>query len=352
MAAIQQAAKLSRAVLAVEDKGVIEKEDLSPVTVADFAIQALIVATLSRAFPTDRFVGEESAAALRENPTLLRRTWDYLERVAHEAGVDTPACIPESPERMCEMIDQCGGVPGRGDDDRVWIIDPIDGTKTFVRGEMFGINVALLKGGKQVAGIVGLPLMAVDPPSPVTNSTIDLSGKGSIMFAVRGYGTYIRPLTGSLTETKPRRVQALPRDKALEDMRVASCFNLVDSGIDSAHADVAAKLGVEFPGCDLVGWVPRWAVLGLGLAEVTVWVYKERERRGKIWDHAGAMLLFEEVGGKITDVDGKEIDLAAGRKMVANFGFVAAPEHLHAKVLETVRQVLVDSGKGHLLEKA
>lgn len=62
------------------------------------------------------------------------------------------------------------------------------------------------------------------------------------------------------------------------------------------------------------------------------------------------MLLFEEVGGKITDINGKPIDLGVGRKMSANFGFVAAPKALHATVLETVQQVLREQGKGHLLE--
>ncbi len=47
----------------------LEKDDLSPVTVADFAIQALLTATIHAAYPEDKFVGgEESAAGLREHP--------------------------------------------------------------------------------------------------------------------------------------------------------------------------------------------------------------------------------------------------------------------------------------------
>lgn len=61
------------------------------------------------------------------------------------------------------------------------------------------------------------------------------------------------------------------------------------------------------------------------------------------------MLLFEEVGGIITDVDGRKIDLSAGRRLQQNFGFVAAPPQLHAKVLKTVQDTLKEQGKGHLL---
>jgi 3'(2'), 5'-bisphosphate nucleotidase len=90
--------------------------------------------------------------------------------------------------------------------------------------------------------------------------------------------------------------------------------------------------------------------MATGAANMTVWVYKKRERYAKIWDHAGAMLLFEEVGGMITDVHGKEIDLTAGRKLEANFGFVAAPKSLHDVVLRAVHDTLRSSGKEELLQ--
>lgn len=99
----------------------------------------------------------------------------------------------------------------------------------------------------------------------------------------------------------------------------------------------------------MLPWVLRWAALAMGLGNTTVWVYKRRDRYAKAWDHAGAMLLFEETGGKITDVHGKDIDLAAGRKMSANFGFVAAPERLHPRVLAAVQDVLREAGHEELL---
>ncbi|KAJ8124938.1 hypothetical protein O1611_g8702 [Lasiodiplodia mahajangana] len=124
---------------------------------------------------------------------------------------------------------------------------------------------------------------------------------------------------------------------------------MLDSGVDDAHKAVMARLGIASKGCDFLAWVLRWVTLGLGLANITVWVYKKRERVGKIWDHAGAMLLFEEVGGKITDIDGKDIDLTVGRLMAENHGFVAAPRSVHDHVLKTVHEVLHEQGKAHLL---
>lgn len=347
--AIQQAAKLSQSVISAADKGVIEKDDLSPVTVADFAIQALLTATIHHAFPEDRFVGEESSKDLRDNPALLDRVWDLLQRL-RDAEAQGLCALPASPDQMCEMIDWCGlGVPGGPDSGRVWVFDPIDGTQTFVRGQAYAINVALLEGGRQLLSIVGCPTIPVDAAAPITDATVDPSGRGLIAFAARGHGTYVRPLSAPPDEVVIRRVEPHARSAAREDLRSVTCFQSLVSGIDDAHQTIVERLGASFPGCDLLGWVPRWVSLALGAGNMTVWVYKRRDRVAKIWDHAGAMLLFEEVGGKITDVHGKDIDLTAGRKLSANYGFVAAPAKLHGAVLATVHEVLREQGKDHLL---
>ncbi|XXG96890.1 hypothetical protein Hte_003181 [Hypoxylon texense] len=348
--AIQSAAKLSQAVISIDDKGVIEKDDLSPVTVADFAIQALLTATIHHAFPNDKFVGEESAAELRDNPLLLDRVWELLQRL-RENEEQSLCKLPESPHQMCEMIDWCGfGEPGGSNAGRVWVFDPIDGTKTFVQRMAYAINVALLEGSKQVLSVVGCPTLSVDAKSPVTNTTLDPTGRGCIVFAAKGYGTYVCHLAGSSPhDVQARKIEPHAETTSTQALRPVSCYNMLDSGVDDVHQLIMENLGIQTQGCDLLAWVLRWVTLGLGLANMTVWVYKKRSRTGKVWDHAGAMLLFEEVGGKITDIDGKDIDLGVGRKMVENHGFVAAPTAMHATVLETVQRVLQEQGKGYLL---
>lgn len=339
--AVQRAARLSQSLISSRDKATIQKDDLSPVTVGDFAIQALLTAALHRAFPDDGFVGEESAAELRANSALRDRVWKAVNEFAE--------VVPESEEQMCEMIDWCGnGTPAAGGK-RVWVFDPIDGTKTFVQGKMYAINVALLQGGKQLLSVVGCPVLAVDAREPITNDTVDPTGTGSILFAVNGYGAYIRPLPGAAGEVQVRRLGTLDETLTLSDLKLVTSVYMADSGVDEVHKAVAEKLGIAYPGSDLLAWVVRWVSLALGLANVTFWVYKRRDRLAKVWDHAGAMLLFEEVGGKVTDVDGKDIDLSAGRKLTANYGWVAAPRHLHGAVLKAVRETLREQGRDDLL---
>ncbi|CAK7242305.1 MAG: hypothetical protein STHCBS139747_003792 [Sporothrix thermara] len=365
---VEQAARVSQAVLPDTDKGAVEKEDnLGPVTIGDFAIQALLTSSLHAAFPSDLFVGEEDASALRADPVLCDRVWTTLQRTVDVSGADSAVVLPASPAAMCDAIDRCQNAPGAG---RVWVFDPIDGTKTFLRREMYAINVALLVDGQQTLSVVACPLLSPDNDDSaayacITNDSVDPTGRGSLLFAVRDHGAYVRPLFSSAkggaagngsAASDAIAVEAAPALRRLgpavatQPLRPVTCFFLQESALDDVHRGVAERLGVAFPGSDLLGWVPRWASLAMGRANTTVWVYRRRDRHAKIWDHAGAMLLFAETGGVVTDVDGRPIDLLAGRHLTNNFGFVAAPTaESHAVVLRAVHDVLRAQGKLDLL---
>lgn len=389
--AVQRAARLSTHILASaqqqqdasspsasqapsqDEMGVVAKDDLSPVTVADFAIQALLTCTIHRAFPDDRFVGEESADALRANPALLARVWDALQHTRREQEQDHEsagdAALPSSPhpngeahfpatqDEMCDMIDWCGaGHPGAGG--RIWVFDPIDGTENFVQGLVYAINAALLDGGRQALSVVGCPNLAPSVAYPAGDASLDPSGEGCLLLAARGSGAFVRPLRGDpavtpctrLADLAPASSSSSTSETAPAPLLLRSTSARNTSGLGDVHAEVARRLGVEWPGSVLLPWVLRWVLLAFGVGNATWWVYKERARLAKVWDHAGAMLLFEEVGGRVTDVDGADIDLTVNRKMTANYGFVAAPAAVHGKVLATVREVLQEQ-RPELLEK-
>ncbi|POR36341.1 3'(2'),5'-bisphosphate nucleotidase, partial [Tolypocladium paradoxum] len=234
--ALQNAARLSQSIISAQDKGAIEKADLSPVTVADFAVQALLIATFQDAFPGDRFVGEEDASGLRDNEALLERVWELLQRV----GGDGATALPATRELMCDLIDEAGASsPGGDGSGRTWVFDPIDGTKTYVRGELYAINIGLLVDGKQTLGAVGCPNMPMDAAAPLCNADIDPSGEGCIVYAVKGHGAFIRKLRGSADDAPPRR---LPRQQAPDALRFVTCVGIVDSALAGVHEAVAARL--------------------------------------------------------------------------------------------------------------
>jgi 3'(2'), 5'-bisphosphate nucleotidase len=63
----------------------------------------------------------------------------------------------------------------------MWTIDPIDGTKGFLRGEQYAVCVSLIVDAQVQVGVIGCPNLPIDPQNPD-------SGRGCIFVAVRGHG--------------------------------------------------------------------------------------------------------------------------------------------------------------------
>src|SRR4029453_15089164 len=113
----------------------LTKEDRSPVTVADFGAQAIVCRDLAREFSRDSVVAEEDSAALRapENAASLASVTEYVGRQIEGA----------SPNDVATWIDHGNGAVAP----RFWTLDPIDGTKGFVRGDQYAVALALIEGG-------------------------------------------------------------------------------------------------------------------------------------------------------------------------------------------------------------
>lgn len=84
----------------------------------------------------------------------------------------------------------------------------------------------------------------------------------------------------------------------------------------------------------------KYIAMAVGGHDVMVRIPVNDGHRTALWDHAGGHLLAEEMGIKITDVEGKDIDFGEGRRFYKNLGNVAAPVALHAQVLKTVQEVM------------
>ena len=134
--AVRQAARLCLTVRAALKPEVLDKRDKSPVTVADFGSQAVVCRALGIAFPDDPVIAEEDAAELGRwgNPAVL----DEVVGQVRALGLD--AVRNPSPAKVAP------GWIDRGASsqycDRFWTIDPIDGTKGFLRHEQYAVALA------------------------------------------------------------------------------------------------------------------------------------------------------------------------------------------------------------------
>src|SRR6478736_7127306 len=138
--AVREASLLARRIQREMVGGGLTKDDRSPVTVADFAVQALVARRLAENFPTAALVGEEQADALRleEGITILDQITDFVRTAISDA----------TPEEVCGLIDR-----GSGDAPKTfWTLDPIDGTKGFLRREQYAVAFGLIENGRVQLG--------------------------------------------------------------------------------------------------------------------------------------------------------------------------------------------------------
>jgi len=307
IAAVRQAAELCRAVRSSIDPGSVSKKDKSPVTVADFGSQALICRALALAFPGDRVVAEEDSAALNEaeNSAVAAQVLHQVRRLCPEAGE----------QEVRAWIDRGGSHEGGG---RFWTIDPIDGTKGFLRNEQYAIALALVVEGRPVVAALGCP---------------NLDG-GTLFSAVHGRGATLRPMMDLATEPVPICVSTT------SDAAAGRFCESVESG-HSSHGEAAAvaqTLGITAPPIRMDSQC-KYGVVARGEADIYLRLPTRAGYIERIWDHAAGALIVLEAGGRVTDIAGKPLEFHHGRGLEANRGVIASNGRLQDRVLAALAQV-------------
>ena len=313
----------------------LPKDDSTPVTIADFAAQALLISAIHEAFPEDKFVGEEDSTALREDAALGDRVYELISR-AKSYGFDDLAS-PNSEEDMLRLIDLGGSGQG-GREGRFWVMDPVDGTATFLRGEQYAVSLALIEDGKQILGVLACPNLKLDGDGRVQETSIDKEGLGVMLSVIKGRGVSIRYLANGVELPSAQPLGGLQAPPKTENYHIVNTSTSSSTRMDIAQT-VAAKLGARYPGTDIWSSHMRYAALAVGGGDFFVRVPAKKTAKSYIWDHAGAQLIFTELGGRITDLDGKEIDFGAGRDLERNHGLVVARGNAYDVVFATVKAV-------------
>lgn len=340
--AVHRASIVAKTMQAVVDKGSRDKEDASPVTVADFATQAILISALRHHFPEDQFIGEESAAALRQDPELVERVWALVSALKpgraethpdeglDEVAAEIQAAIPATRDEMLRNIDLGGDGEGVGQQ-RTWILDPIDGTATFIRGQQFAVSVALIVDGEQRVGVVGYPNFK-DEGAVVHEDLIDQDGYGLLVSAVKGHGASKRAMLRSGLQPAEKLMQAKADELVFVESLASPYIN------QERHKTVRDRLQAAELSTDLWSMQVKYGALTVGACNTMVRIPKHEDHRPWAWDHAGGMLVYEESGGMLTDLHGRPFRYC-GRKLMENVGLVAALPEVHAQVLEVARQV-------------
>lgn len=313
IAAVREAALLCSAVQSTVTEDVLQKKDKSPVTVADFGSQALVLRAVREAFPDDPIIAEEGSAELRkeENAHLRDRMMEEIHTLRPDVSF----------EEVASWIDFGDNREGA---DRFWTLDPIDGTKGFLRGEQYAISLGMLEGGEIKIGILALPNFGSFLP--------EVGEKGVLFVAIRGQGVAAQPLSGGeFVEVKV---------SGLEDVSRARFCESVESG-HSDHSwsgQVAKRLGITQESVRMDSQA-KYGALSMGAADIYLRLPTRPGYREMIWDHAAGVIVVEEAGGSVSDVDGKPLDFTRGYRLEDNRGVIVSCGPFHQQIVDAVVEV-------------
>jgi 3'(2'), 5'-bisphosphate nucleotidase len=314
-AIVTEAAGLARRVQdeIVANKQALTKDDRSPVTIADLAIQGLVSERLAERFPADLLLAEEESGILGSRPDIADRIVGLLG--LRGLALDR-AGLAAALDRGGSDADSAG---------RRWVLDPIDGTKGFLRGDQYAVALALVVDGHVVVGVLGCPNL----PRP----DLGAADRGCLFAAQRGQGATASDLTGGTPA--PIHVEAI------HDPSLAAVCESVEAAhaAHSEQAEIARRLGIERAPVRIDSQC-KYAVVARGEASVYLRFPRSKEYREKVWDHAAGSLVIEEAGGRVSDLHGDPLDYSAGRLLGRHYGIVATNGTLHDRVLEVCRDVI------------
>ena len=236
-----------------------------PVTIADRTASKIIVEGLQDAFPEDGILSEEEI---------------------------------DPPERLDKM--------------RVWIIDPIDGTKGFInRDGDFAVQIGLAENGEPVLGVVLLP----------AHNRLYFSTKNGGAFLVENEETPQRIEVSDKTDFSKMSLAVSRNHLSPKMKRIKQHFGLKNK---MQRGSVGLKVGL--------------------IAEQICDLYVHLSPRTKYWDTCAPQAILEEAGGKLTDVFGEHI-IYTLRDVQNHNGVLASNGAAHEKAVNTLRPLLTEFGR-------
>jgi 3'(2'), 5'-bisphosphate nucleotidase len=292
----------------------LSKSDKSPVTIADYGSQAIICKLIKEKFPNDIIVAEEDSKELRKPGPGHSR---ILAQVTHYVNTFIPN---SSSEEVCSWIDFSSHFVA----DRFWALDPIDGTKGFLRGDQYAIALALVENGSVGLGLLACPNLYLDKDEPYGK-------RGCLFFALRRKGSVQMDMDGGNRQNLSVSKVENPREATFTE------------SVEPDHADhlfhqrLGRKLNISKPSLRMDSQA-KYGIVARGEATLYLRIPSpsEPDYRENIWDHAAGSIIAEEAGGKVTDALGRPLDFSCGIKMEKNYGIVVTNGILHEVVLKAL----------------
>lgn len=290
-----------------EDVSAAEKDDRSPVTIADYGSQAILCRAIQQHYPDDAVIAEENGEDFLANTTPAQR-----ERVRGLVGDALDETVTDK-----QLVAWMNYARDRDTAGRTWVIDPIDGTKGFLANRGYTIALGLMENFTPTAGVLGSPGY----------------GDGWLFYAVDG-AAYRVPLAGG--EPEVMHVSARAADGE---------FAVVES-VETKHAahDLMASIytgaGCPNPVVKRVDGQDKYGMVACGDADLYLRVSPKRGYIEKIWDHAAGVAIIKAAGGVVTDGYGQPLDFSHGERLERNSFVVVSNGQRHDAIIGALKRAI------------
>lgn len=257
------------------------------------------------------------AAAARKAGRLLARDFGEVEhlQISRKGPADFVSIADTKAEKTLVqelkrarpayafLLEESGDIPGEGDSDFRWIIDPLDGTTNFLHGlPHFAISIALTQGDQIIAAVVYQPLT------------------DELFWAERGRGAYLNS----------QRLRVSGR-RDLNQSVIATGIPFHGRG---DHAMFLKEMTEVMPA---VAGIRRFGAASLDLAYVAAGRFDGFwESNLAPWDIAAGILLVQEAGGSVTEFNNRARMMETGEILATN-------NLLHGPVMRLLRNARQDS---------
>jgi len=355
--AVKYAARLSYLIQEkFQDVQLISKKDLSPVTAADYGAQAVISLILFAHNCPCRLLGEEESItlALDENKTVLETVVNAVNEIyphniffhqcsSRREDIRVPhVVLPWTAQDIIDAIKMGNINVGEIAENDFWVLDPIDGTKGFLRRGQYAIGLAFLRDNVPIIGIIASPKLPFFGWEDAAGEVPFLPGPefiGSLFTASLGNGAYVEPLISNKDLSLADDVNLPPRR-----IHTSSTTNTADivftESYESEHTNrllsdrLFHHLHIQKDPIRIDS-MSKFGLLAQGDVQLLMRLKTAPEM---IWDQAPGNLIVTEAGGVVTDGNGHPLDFSTGKTLTNNKRvIVSANRSIHDKVIEALQ---------------
>ncbi|XP_038711042.1 putative PAP-specific phosphatase, mitochondrial isoform X7 [Tripterygium wilfordii] len=238
------------------------------------------------------------------------------------------------------------------------VLDPIDGTKGFLKGNeaLYVVGLAFIVEGEIVLGVMGCPNWQEDVPCKSNaedkGSETILSSSGIIMVAHVGCGTWMKRLavmmgrSAKLPEYWTRCLVdkcqlvhkarfCIPESQTWASMPLSASLNERNDASSTGDREILLL-------STCCGSLCKYLMVASGKASVFI-LRVRSQTLVKAWDHAVGIICVHEAGGKVTDWRGSELDFAADqverRIIFPSGGVLVTNGNIHSQIMDMISSV-------------